>query len=67
MLIPINLPKIDEAEVQAVVKVLRSGMLTSGLGAGPQVTEFEKSLQISLVSNMQSQLILAPQLCTLQS
>ncbi len=43
MLIPINLPKIGEEEVQAVVKVLRSGMLTSGLGAGPQVTEFEKS------------------------
>ena len=43
MLIPINLPKIGEEEVQAVVKVLRSDMLTSGLGAGPQVTEFEKS------------------------
>ena len=42
-MIPINLPKIGEEEVQAVVKVLRSGMLTSGLGAGPQVTEFEKS------------------------
>ena len=41
-LIPINLPKIGEEEVQAVVKVLRSGMLTSGLGAGPEVTEFEK-------------------------
>jgi perosamine synthetase len=38
----INLPKIGEEEVQAVVKVLRSGMLTSGLGAGPTVTEFEK-------------------------
>ena len=34
--IPINLPKIGEEEVQAVVKVLRSGMLTSGLGAGPR-------------------------------
>jgi perosamine synthetase len=43
MLIPINLPKIGEEEVQAVIKVLRSGMLTSGLGTGPQVTEFEKS------------------------
>jgi perosamine synthetase len=40
--IPINLPKIGEEEVQAVVKVLRSGMLTSGLGMGPAVTEFEK-------------------------
>jgi len=42
-MIPINMPKIGEEEVQAVVKVLRSGMLTSGLGAGPMVTEFEKS------------------------
>ena len=42
MLIPINLPKIGEEEVQAVIKVMRSGMLTSGLGAGPAVTEFEK-------------------------
>jgi len=41
-LIPINLPKIGEEEVQAVVKVLRSGMLTSGLGAGPEVSAFEK-------------------------
>ncbi len=42
-MISINMPKIGEEEVQAVVKVLRSGMLTSGLGAGPMVTEFEKS------------------------
>jgi dTDP-4-amino-4,6-dideoxygalactose transaminase len=42
-MIPINLPKIGEEEVNAVVKVLRSGMLTSGLGAGPMVTEFEKN------------------------
>ena len=42
-MIPINLPKIGEEEVQAVDKVLRSGMLTSGLGAGPMVTEFEKN------------------------
>jgi perosamine synthetase len=41
-LIPINLPQIGEEEVQAVVKVMRSGYLTSGLGAGPVVTEFEK-------------------------
>jgi perosamine synthetase len=41
--IPINLPKIGEEEVQAVDKVLRSGMLTSGLGAGPMVLEFEKN------------------------
>ena len=36
------MPKIGEEEVQAVVKVLRSGMLTSGLGAGPMVSELEK-------------------------
>ena len=42
-LIPINLPKIGEEEVEAVVRVLRSGMLTSGLGAGLKVTEFEKN------------------------
>ncbi len=41
-MIPINLPKIGEEEVEAVVKVLRSGILTSGLGVGPTVTQFEK-------------------------
>ena len=42
-MIPINLPKIGEEEIQAVVKVMRSGYLTSGLGAGPMVTKFEDS------------------------
>jgi perosamine synthetase len=42
-LIYINLPKFGEEEVQAVVKVMRSGMLTSGLGAGPNVSQFEKN------------------------
>ncbi len=41
-MIYINLPKIGEEEIEAVVKVMRSGMLTSGLGAGPAVTAFEK-------------------------
>ena len=41
-MIPINLPKIDEEEVNAVVKVLRSGLLTNSLGAGPMVTQFER-------------------------
>lgn len=41
-MIPINMPKIGEEEIQAVVKVLRSGMLTSGLGAGPEVTRLEQ-------------------------
>jgi dTDP-4-amino-4,6-dideoxygalactose transaminase len=42
-LIPINLPKIGEEEIEAVVKVLRSGPLTNALGAGPMVTQFEKN------------------------
>lgn len=37
------MPQIGEEEVQAVVKVLRSGMLTSGLGAGSEVTKFEQN------------------------
>ena len=41
-MIPINLPKIGEEEIEVVIKVMRSGMLTSGLGAGPKVVEFEK-------------------------
>ncbi len=43
-MIPINLPKIGQEEIDAVVKVMKSGMLTSGLGAGPNVTEFETEL-----------------------
>ena len=42
-MIPINLPQIGEEEVQAVAKVLRSRVLTNGLGAGPEVTKFEKN------------------------
>ncbi len=42
-MIPINLPKIGEEEVQAVIKVMRSGILTSGLGNGPNVKEFEEN------------------------
>jgi perosamine synthetase len=42
-MIPINAPQIDEEEIKAVVKVMKSGGLTHGLGAGPMVTEFEKS------------------------
>jgi perosamine synthetase len=40
-LIPINLPQIGEEEIEAVVKVMRSGPLTNALGAGPVVTHFE--------------------------
>ncbi len=42
-MIPINLPNIGEEEIEAVVKVMRSGLLTSGLGAGPKVKEFEQN------------------------
>jgi len=42
-LIPINLPKIGEEEIEAAVKVMRSGSLTNALGAGPMVSQFEKS------------------------
>jgi perosamine synthetase len=42
-LIPVNQPRIGEEEIEAVIKVMRSGMLTSGLGAGPKVTEFENN------------------------
>jgi len=40
--IPINAPQIGEREIEAVVKVLRSGVLTHGLGAGPMVRRFEE-------------------------
>jgi len=42
-LIPINVPQIGEEEIEAVVKVLKSGTLTSGLGNGPNVVKFEKA------------------------
>ncbi len=42
-MIPVNCPKIGQEEIDAVVEVMKSGMLTSGLGAGPKVTEFEKN------------------------
>ena len=42
-MISINAPQIDENEIKAVVNVLKSGALTHGTGAGPMVTEFEKS------------------------
>jgi dTDP-4-amino-4,6-dideoxygalactose transaminase len=43
MMISINAPQIGQEEIEAVIKVLKSGVLTSGLGAGPKVTEFEKA------------------------
>ena len=41
-MIPINLPKIGEEEIEAVVNVMRRGPLTNALGVGPMVTQFEK-------------------------
>jgi dTDP-4-amino-4,6-dideoxygalactose transaminase len=41
-MIPINAPQIGKEEIEAVVKVMKSGMLTHGLGAGPMVAQFEK-------------------------
>jgi dTDP-4-amino-4,6-dideoxygalactose transaminase len=42
-MIQINAPQIGEEEIKAVIRVMRSGVLTHGLGAGPMVTEFENS------------------------
>jgi len=42
-MIQINAPQIGEQEIKAVVEVLKSGVLTHGLGAGPKVTEFENA------------------------
>jgi dTDP-4-amino-4,6-dideoxygalactose transaminase len=42
-LIPINMPQFSQEEIDAVVSVMKSGLLTTGLGAGPRVSEFEKN------------------------
>ncbi|MCK4434624.1 DegT/DnrJ/EryC1/StrS family aminotransferase [Candidatus Bathyarchaeota archaeon] len=42
-MIPINAPQIGEEEIKAVTEVMKSGVLTHGLGAGPIVTKFEKA------------------------
>ncbi|MEM4700777.1 MAG: DegT/DnrJ/EryC1/StrS family aminotransferase, partial [Candidatus Bathyarchaeia archaeon] len=41
-MIPINAPQISEEEVEAVIRVLKSGILTHALGAGPMVKQFEE-------------------------
>lgn len=41
-MIPINAPQIGEEEIEAVVKVLKNGVLTHGLGEGPIVKKFEE-------------------------
>jgi len=40
-MIAINTPQIGKQEVEAVVKVLKSGVLTAHLGNGPAVRQFE--------------------------
>jgi dTDP-4-amino-4,6-dideoxygalactose transaminase len=42
-LIPVNLPKIGDEEINAVVEVMKTGILTTGLGSGPKVKEFEQN------------------------
>ena len=42
-MIPINGPMIGKEEIDAVVRVMKSGTLTHGLGMGTMVTEFEKA------------------------
>lgn len=42
-MIQINAARIGKEEIEAVVKVMKSGGLTHGIGAGPMVTEFENA------------------------
>jgi perosamine synthetase len=42
-MIQINAAQMGKEEIEAVVKVMKSGALTHGVGAGPMVTAFEKS------------------------
>lgn len=41
-MISLNAPQIGKEEIEAAVKVMKSGVLTNKLGAGPLVTKFEK-------------------------
>ncbi len=42
-MIQINRPQIDKEEIDAVARVLKSGILTHGVGAGPMVKAFENA------------------------
>jgi perosamine synthetase len=42
-MIQINSPQIGKEEIDAAAKVLKSGILTHGVGAGPMVKAFEKA------------------------
>jgi perosamine synthetase len=44
-LIPINKPLLDEEEIKAVTKVLRSGVLTSRTRSGSEVGMFERAFE----------------------
>ena len=41
-MIPINQPSMGKEEIEAVVEVLKSGILTEKSGRGPRVLQFEK-------------------------
>jgi perosamine synthetase len=41
-MIPINQPSVGKEEIEAVVEVLKSGILTEKSGRGPRVLQFEK-------------------------
>jgi perosamine synthetase len=43
IMIPLNLPKIGDEEIQAVVEVMKGSMLTSGLRPSLKITELEKN------------------------
>ncbi len=47
-MIHINQPQIGRQEIRAVVKVLKSQVLTHGIGAGPNVTRFEEAYAASV-------------------
>jgi len=42
-MIPVNMPLIGNEEVNAVTRVLKSGILTGRLGSGPMAKQFEDS------------------------
>jgi len=42
-MVPINAPRIDEREIEMVVKVLKSGILTARVGSSSMVASFEQS------------------------
>lgn len=48
LMIHINQPQIGRQEIRAVVKVLKSQVLTHGIGAGPNVTRFEEAYAASV-------------------